>query len=100
MKILKNFIKVDEVQFTSSGSEQSHYEDYIRPSEIIFMEVITKNSKNYTKIHFGIGSQKCDIFVSETPAEIDNRIEEFYNTRKEKKSVKSAKPAHVAGRNR
>lgn len=83
---MKNFIELNEVQFsaTNKSEEIGRYSDYIRPSEIIFMELISRNRKTYTKIHFGIGSEKCSIFVAESPEEIDKLIENFYKNRKTK----------------
>lgn len=89
-KVLKNFIELTEIQFTNASSPKSTvYKDYIRPTEIAFMETIKKENASYTKIHFAIGTQKFDFFAKETPEEIDELIEDFYKQRKSSSKKKS-----------
>lgn len=88
---MKNFIKLTEVKFEETGSsvKVKHYNDYIRPASICFIEEMTHKGQKVCLIHFEIGEQHAKLFVKETPEEIDEIIDEFYKGKKGKASQKS-----------
>lgn len=90
---MKHFIKLTEVQ--NKNNKDLFYDDYIRPEDIRFLEVLSDSSsdKIRTKIHFAVGEKKCEMIVKESPAEIDDIIDNFYKDRKKRISPEKKKRA-------
>lgn len=95
---MKNFVKLTEVQ-VDNNKKTKFFNNFIRPSEIVLLEQMIFEGNQVTKIHFAIGGNKCSFFAKETPDEIDDIINNFYEGKKGKPSVKSSnRPKTMTGR--